>query len=454
MPAIFVHVSDIHFGQERDERVHIHGDVKDQLVADAASEIRKLSGGTADGILVTGDIAYSGVREQYDEAAAWLDKLAAAIGSKIYQIQMVPGNHDLDRSKTSQSAQFLLDSLKTGDASDYEKVLNNDDDRAVLYRRFTDYGQFCEGYNCPLDSKGHYSADLRVELAPGRAIRFVRLNSSLLCTGSETNADPELIVSPRQFTIPRLEGEEMVVLIHHPLSWFKDSEDALRYLRSRARVLISGHEHEPKVHVDRIRDGADMMALAAGATVPFKSNDVYNFAYNILEFDWDEPTDSLAVTVHPRAWDSIDTCFKHEPKSLDGKGPRFLLGSPNFRAARVPEHPVGKLAGATEAETERDPILDLVPSAQEGAEAAKGAEVVPLNDEDYALVVLHFFRDLTEGERIRLLVDLEAIENATQERMTHAIERQLLDWLVRKGRLADIRSAMAGLIQNRNVRGH
>ena len=35
MPAIFVHLSDIHFGQERDERVHIHNDVKEQLIADA-----------------------------------------------------------------------------------------------------------------------------------------------------------------------------------------------------------------------------------------------------------------------------------------------------------------------------------------------------------------------------------------------------------------------------------
>ena len=60
MPAIFVHLSDIHFGQGRDERVHIHGDVKKELILDAADVIRNLPGGIAHGILVSGDIAFSG----------------------------------------------------------------------------------------------------------------------------------------------------------------------------------------------------------------------------------------------------------------------------------------------------------------------------------------------------------------------------------------------------------
>jgi 3',5'-cyclic AMP phosphodiesterase CpdA len=75
MSATFVHLSDIHFGQERDERVHIHADVKEQLIADAAEVIRTLPGGVAHGILVTGDVAFSGEREQYAAAGEWLDRL-------------------------------------------------------------------------------------------------------------------------------------------------------------------------------------------------------------------------------------------------------------------------------------------------------------------------------------------------------------------------------------------
>ena len=39
MSAVFVHVSDIHFGQERDDAIHIHNDVKEQLISDAAEVI-------------------------------------------------------------------------------------------------------------------------------------------------------------------------------------------------------------------------------------------------------------------------------------------------------------------------------------------------------------------------------------------------------------------------------
>ena len=185
MPAIFVHLSDIHFGQERDDRVHIHGDVKQQLIVDARDVISKIAGGSADGILVTGDIAQSGQWSEYEEAARWLDELASNIGVGIHCVQMVPGNHDLDRSKLSFAGQQILDHIREGGAPEYEAILNNPTDRAALFARFEDYDRFSFGYNCPLNSEEAYASDMEISLAPGRTIRFIRLNSSLLCHGKE-----------------------------------------------------------------------------------------------------------------------------------------------------------------------------------------------------------------------------------------------------------------------------
>lgn len=114
MPAVFVHVSDIHFGQEKDDRVQIHNDVKQQLILDAKEVVSKITDGTAHGILVTGDIAQSGVKAEYDEAAKWLDELAASIGIGIDCVQMVPGNHDLDRSKLTAGVKLILDRIREG----------------------------------------------------------------------------------------------------------------------------------------------------------------------------------------------------------------------------------------------------------------------------------------------------------------------------------------------------
>jgi hypothetical protein len=441
MPAIFVHLSDIHFGQERDERVHIHDDVKQQLIIDAAEVVKTLPGAAAHAILVTGDIAFSGIQPQYAAAGAWLDDLARAVGCEIFRIQMIPGNHDLDRDKLSLGASHLLDVIRSGGAAEYEKILANDLDRAALFARFEDFGRFCEAYDCPLDLEGRYSTNLHVELAPGRAIRFVRMNSSLLCTGDETDAEPELMVGARQFTVARVAGEETIVLLHHPLNWFKDNEDATRYLQSRVRVLISGHEHDPKVRVEPVETGSDLLMLAAGATVPFKSNDTYTFTYNIIEFDWDASEDALAVTIHPRAWNPRRTCFEADEKRLGGKNPRFVLGSPNFRKG-VPIK--AECASAAEQDEEPEPIVEVVAALDSEREPA-----VPPEAEGYRLVLLRFFRDLAEGERLKILVQLGAVDSDTDERMTQAVERQMLDWLVREGRIAEVELMIDALIANR-----
>ena len=96
------------------------------------------------------------------------------------------------------------------------------------------------GYNCGLDDEAKFATNLRVEVAPERWIRFVRLNSSLLCHGRELHDPPELMIGARQFIIPRHSGEENVVLVHHPLHWYKDADDVRQYVRSRARVSSRG----------------------------------------------------------------------------------------------------------------------------------------------------------------------------------------------------------------------
>jgi len=457
MPAIFVHVSDIHFGQEKDERVHIHTDVKEQLIADAAEVVRGLPGGIAHGILATGDIAQSGRREEYEAAGEWLDRLAEATGCEIFRIQMVPGNHDLDREKLSIGGEHILNVIRDGGSSEYEKVLANESDRASLFARFEAYGRFSEGYDCPLDTEGKLATNLHVELAPGRAVRFIRLNSALLCTGKEREENPELMIGARQFLIPRHDGEENVVLIHHPLHWFKDSEDARDYLRSRARVVISGHEHNPKISVDNVEEGCDLMMLAAGATVPFKSNETYTFTYNVIVFDWDADQDALSVAIHPRAWNPKRTRFEADEVRLGDKAPQFVLGSPNFR----------KCAKPTEQSTESDQSIAQStqpesPAIEELA-AAPVIEMVAAEDviegpsalpevQGYRLVLLKFFRDLTEGERLLLLAELGALASDSDEPVTHGVERQLLDWLIARGRITEVEQKIEQFIISKKGR--
>jgi hypothetical protein len=449
MRAVFVHVSDIHFGQEKDNRIYIHADVKQQLIADAKEVVSNIAGGVAHGILVTGDIAHSGEWAQYEDAGKWLDELAANIGVEIHRVQMVPGNHDFDRSKLSFAGRKILDHIRAGGTNEYEDILNNPVDRAALFSRFEDYGRFSFGYNCPLNNEGAFASEMEVILAPGRAIRFIRFNSSLLCHGGEGHEDPELMIGARQFTIPRTNGVENIVLVHHPLNWYKDQDQVRDYIRSRARVFISGHEHNPKVSIDNVEPGCDVMMLAAGATVPYTSDDVFTFTYNIIEFDWDEEIDGLSVTLHPRAWNAQRTCFEADDGRLGGRNPNFRLACPSFRKADCPEAPATNKpadvpvarGGACTAE----PTIEMIPM-----ESLEGApKSMPPKAEGYETARLRFFRDLLEGERLHMLVELGALQANSDERMSQGVERRLLDMLVRNGKLGEVEKMIDQLIDER-----
>lgn len=449
MPAVFVHVSDIHFGQETDDRIHIHDDVKHQLIADAKEVISSLPGGVAHGILVTGDITQSGKRVEYDEAGQWLDNLAASIGVEIHRVQMVPGNHDLDRTKLSFAGQQILDHIRAGGTAEYEKIMSNPTDRAALFARFEDYGRFSFAYNCPLNDEGAYASEMEVSLAPGRAIRFIRFNSSLLCHGGERDEHPELILGARQFTIPRTPGVENIVLVHHPLHWYKDQDEVRDYIRSRARVFISGHEHNPKVTVDNVEPGSDVMMLAAGATVPFRSNDEYTFTYNIIEFDWDEEIDGLSVTMHPRAWSAKRTCFEADEERLGGKNPNFRLACMSFPKAARPQAPARRhRVDEIFFEESLRPVEPTIEMVSMESLAGEPSIMAP-NEEGYETARLRFFRDLLEGERLRILVALDALPDESDEQMSQGLERRLLDMLVKEGKLSDVEKMMDQLIGER-----
>jgi hypothetical protein len=154
MPT-FVHISDIHFGQEkRSGEVVVNNDVKERLIVDAQRELNKLGKYPADGMLVTGDVAYAGKFEQYKEAGAWLDKLALAIGCPKTAIHLVPGNHDIDRRKIGSGLELMLREIGNKGEPLLDQYLANSTDRKSMYARFTAYIPFAEAYNCPLDGEG------------------------------------------------------------------------------------------------------------------------------------------------------------------------------------------------------------------------------------------------------------------------------------------------------------
>jgi len=426
----FVHLSDIHFGQETGGVVRIHDDVKARLIDDVGCIVSTLKSGRAAGIVVTGDIAFGGRDCEYRAAAQWLDQIAGAAGCAISDIQLVPGNHDINRDEITPATRMMIEQIVYEGEPALDRFLASDGDRDLLFRRFAAYRCFAEGYRCSLDTNAASAEERIARLSPERALRFVRLNSALICSENDTKGG--LLLGARQRVMKARPGEELVVISHHPLDWFQDSEDARRFIRSRARVFISGHEHSPSIEIEDTEECGTLMMLAAGATVPPELVGSFTYRYNLIEFEWESEQDGLRVHVKPRAWVDELKRFGSDDVGLTGGDQSHLLTCTNWGDIRQREEDIDR--DRTE-DGYRDDIM--IPVSTEDCSFDTEEETVV---DDYSLLLLRFFRDLSQDQRLKILVVLEAIPPGWTGTLSEAFERGAFDRLVSAGRIDELHS--------------
>ncbi|XXX76039.1 metallophosphoesterase [Sorangium sp. So ce134] len=273
----WLHLSDVHFGH----RDVAHRWDQKLVLPRLLEEIRTFRDNSEialpriDAILVTGDIAWSGKLEQYDQARTWLKQVAHAVGLELRHVFAVPGNHDVDRDLDKERAlQRLLRSLRDGrDALD--DALCDPADRSSLARRQGAYLKFAAdlapvdlGTPQPPEARLWWSSSLTVH--EGLQVRLVGLNTALLaaddqdrgklCLGKEQLATTLLNPPPNS-------DELVVVLSHHPFvdGWLADQRDVDREVQSTAHLHLSGHVHEHENNAYRGGSGMGMVRIVAGA---------------------------------------------------------------------------------------------------------------------------------------------------------------------------------------------
>ena len=99
----------------------------------------------------------------------------------------------------------MLDRIAAEGEDALDRVLKKDEDRELLYRRFSAYRPFAQGYRCPLDTNAELAEERAVELAPGRLIRFIRLNSALAFV-RRNDEEGKLLLGERQRVLPQRIG--------------------------------------------------------------------------------------------------------------------------------------------------------------------------------------------------------------------------------------------------------
>jgi predicted phosphodiesterase len=271
---VLVHLSDIHFTGSSGTSVHdLDSEVRNEILRDAATVAKELGGAT--GVLVTGDIAFSGQRNQYEKAASWLLEFCRAIGCPDESVWVVPGNHDVDRNVASS------------------KILTDEQSAKALLAPLAEYNTFAARFQCSISAERPYwERDL--SLPCGTIIRLRGLCSALV--SNQHDAKNNIVLGQAQVAVHRVDGVEYLTLCHHSPDWLQDQDTVVSHLESKVRMQLFGHKH-----AQRVQQINNALRVTAGAMHPERDEGGWAPMYNVIEISRLD-NQRLGVRLFQRRW--------------------------------------------------------------------------------------------------------------------------------------------------------
>lgn len=400
---LLLHVSDIHFCAPACTTPALDPDrpYRTRLVQDVRAHVQSL--GNVDAILISGDIAYRGVAEEYESATAWIRELATAAACQLERVFVVPGNHDIDRRVILEtpSVRNAQQAIARADPKRRERELreqfrDSDTGRALL-APLAAYNSFAAQFNCQVfpPERLYWHQDLPIDNR--LTLRLYGLTSTLL-SGAGAPRDSEdtrlsLYLSPLQTVLDPVDNVVNLVLCHHPPDWFMDQDDVEDAIRGRAGLHLFGHKHRQRIFKD---DG--YVRLAAGAVNPDRLEGGWFPGYNLIKLLAPSSPNSheLDIEMHLLAWQPNPDQFR---PTLNPQG------EPIFRH-RIP------IAGMT-ARNIVSTLLDRVASVITAKPVNQTREVVdsevPMSDDRTRNLVFRFW-NLPSSERRRIAFGLGLID--------------------------------------------
>lgn len=321
-PLVFIHLSDIHFRHQRSgTKYDLDDELRSELLKDAKRTLGKLSMNT-DAILVTGDIAYSGKRPEYEIALEWLKELCLTVSCKREDVKTTPGNHDVDRSivESSRILEIIHQDLRPSDVADVdarlEKWLRDKQGSSIIFSPLKEYNDFANPFGCYVGPDNlFWNHDLY--LNDGSILRLHGLNSTIVSDKSDDDGENRLTLGSIQRRIMRDEGVEHMILCHHPPQWIRGPDRFEDVLNAKVRIQLFGHKHRQRaIQIN------NCLRLSAGAVHPDRDEQDWEPRYNLFKMEVNGHGNDrhLKVTLYPRIWSDTDFEFKAD---FDKNGSEF-----------------------------------------------------------------------------------------------------------------------------------
>lgn len=323
----WLHLSDIHYG---------HGDPRwasdqDDVVGAITNDLAHLIAGgspSPDGIVVTGDIAFSGgvnKHDEYQRAFELIERLRDRF--EIAEVLLVPGNHDVQRTTKRGARLRLIQSLRE-EQERVEDSLGLAEDQFELAARFANYGSFVAKVGGPVSVAPDGRWEHVVDLGTGDRVRFVGWNTALLSNDNQDEGKLQVGRTAVNSTLRTRDDQELVVLLtHHPLADLTQNEQ--RYIAARVYGRVDahlhGHVHGAHNVASVLGSGEALVTITAGAVHADEDRGLLQtpHRFNLCAIRAD--SHGWYIRVWPRVWSQESARWIPDSEQTGGKGESFEL---------------------------------------------------------------------------------------------------------------------------------
>lgn len=272
-----LHLSDLHISTDSNfDRSLVLDPLIDRVKKDRKDGIKP------ELVIVTGDIAFKGIKEEYDEAKIFFTDLLKAMKLPKERLFIVPGNHDVDREKyrpTDIPVYKDMDKLNM----ELEKY------RADLLKGMSDYFNFVKEeypHIKPLhENLIPFVASYEAEC--GKKVGLIGLNSAWMCRKSPDREEIAIGEYQIDHAVKELKGKNDLVIcaFHHPIGWLLQEDVSRAKKHLNEKVILCGHLHSAEGGLYHDYEGSRYLFQTGAAYINEKD---WPERYQYLTFDWDE----------------------------------------------------------------------------------------------------------------------------------------------------------------------
>jgi predicted phosphodiesterase len=315
----FVHLSDIHFNKYSGDAYDVNNDLRNMLLADVKENYHK-SIENCNGILICGDIAFSGKENEYDIASEFLKILCDILGLSGSSVYCVPGNHDVDQAVPR--SEYIIESaqreLATSTMDDFDaslaKIAHSERSAELLYEPIKNYNKaFAGKFNCNLNSK-NLCRDFIIDLDFKYKLSIWCINSTLISNHhdhDDRNVERSMRIGRVQMPVTKKNTIYLSICHHPPQCWFDPEKKLAEKMNQRVALQLYGHKH-----IQTIERKGESIIIGSGATQPARGDSDWLPRYNWITLETKQ--DKLFVSIYPRVLDNYECRFEADP-ILGGK---------------------------------------------------------------------------------------------------------------------------------------